>query len=205
MKNWIIVTLLLCFSAPAFSQDEEKTLEYLRQEEQRKRSETLRQLDSGVYYMDIGEHKLADEKFRFVMTNLRSLPSDLTFYFGKNSYFLEEYKQSIDWINKYIQLKGTTGQHYSEATDILARAQKNMMKERTVETRKTAELFSENYDIDCGPTGKISCPVCKGDHVIIKRSAFGDEYRTCPYCDDHGMLSCVEYNQLLRGELSKKQ
>lgn len=205
VKNLIFVSLLFAVVIPACSQDQEKTLEYLRQEEQRKKAETLRQLDSGVYYMEVGEYLRADEKFRYVMANLRSLPSDLTFYFGKNSYYLEQYKQSIDWINKYIQLKGTSGQYYSEATDILARAQKDMMKERTIETRKTAELFSENYDIDCGPTGKISCPVCKGDHVIIKKTAFGDEYRTCPYCDDHGMLSCVEYNQLLRGELQKKQ
>src|SRR5688500_229351 len=103
---------LVSFS-PSFSQDE-RTQEYLRQEEQRKRSETMRHLDYGVYYMDNAQYVLADEKFRYVLEHVRSVPSELTFYFGKNSFHLQKFKQSIDWLNKYIQLKGTSGQHHAE-------------------------------------------------------------------------------------------
>src|SRR5688572_3156965 len=101
MKVRLIITvgLLALLSPSAFAQDQ-KTLEYLRQEEQRKRAEVMRQLDSGVYYMDIGEYELADRKMRYVLENVKSVPSDLTFYFGKNSYHLNNYKQSIDWLNK---------------------------------------------------------------------------------------------------------
>jgi tetratricopeptide (TPR) repeat protein len=197
--GWICVT-----SFAALAQDE-RTLEYLRQEEQRKKAELMRQLDSGVYFMDIGEYTLADKKLKYVLENIKSVPSDLTYYFGKNSFYLKRYKQSIDWLNKYIQLKGTSGQYYAEATDILNKAQEGLLSERAVEAKKAEQVLSQNYDIDCGPSGKVSCPVCKGDHVIIKKGTFGDEYRTCPYCNEHGMLTCVEYNQLLRGELQKKQ
>jgi hypothetical protein len=200
----LIILAAMIISWQGSAQDE-RTLEYLRQEEQRKKSEILRQLDSGVYFMDLGKHALADQKFRHVLQNVKTVPSDLTFYFGKNSMYLENYRQSVDWLNKYIQLKGTTGQFYGEATELLKKAEAGLLNERANETKKTGELFSKNYDIDCGPSGKVSCPVCKGDHVITKKGPFGDEYRTCPYCDEHGNLTCEDYNKLLRGELQKKQ
>lgn len=200
----IIVALVLIVFIPAIAQDE-RTLEYLRQEEQRKKTELLRQLDSGVYFMDNGQYLLADKKFNHVLKNIRSVPSDLTFFFGKNSFYLKKYKQSIDWLNKYIELKGTTGQYSQETTAILNNAQTELLNERANESKKAEEVFSKSYDIDCGPSGKVFCPVCKGDHVIITRGPFGDLYKTCPYCNDHGMLTCPEYNKLLRGELEKKQ
>ena len=200
-----IFFITLCISAiPGFSQDE-RTLQYLQQEEQRKRSDLLRQLDSGVYYMDHGQHTLADQKFKHVLQNMKSVPSDLTFYFGKNSYLLAQYKQSIDWLNKYIQLKGTTGQFYDEATRWLKQAEAEFIRAKAGAAQKTQQILSQNYDIDCGPAGKVTCPVCKGDHVIVKKGAFGPEYKTCPYCNEHGILTCDEYNQLLRGELHAKQ
>jgi hypothetical protein len=189
---------------PSFAQDE-RTLEYLRQEEQRKRAYLMRQLDSAVALMDNAAYVLADEKFRYVLANVKSVPSDLTFYFGKNSFYLNKYKQSIDWLNKYIQLKGTSGQHNEEASLIKHKAEIELIKEKNKETIRTGEVLSNNYDIDCGPSGKVACPVCKGDHVITKKGPFGDEYKTCPYCDEHGILTCDEYNKLLRGELKKKQ
>ncbi|MFZ6009435.1 MAG: hypothetical protein ACOYXT_03735 [Bacteroidota bacterium] len=200
-----IFLLSICFaSVPAYAQDE-RTQEYLRQEEQRRKAELMRQLDSGVYYMDNGEHLLADQKFRYVLENIKSVPSDLTFFFGKNSYHLNKYKQSVDWLNKYIQLKGTSGQYHQEATDLLKKAETRLIEEKSKDAQKAGEILSTNYDIDCGPTGKVICPVCRGSHVIIKKGAFGDEYKTCPYCDDHGILTCEEYNLLIRGELKKKQ
>jgi hypothetical protein len=139
-----------------------------------------------------------------VLNNIKSVPSDLTFYFGKNSYYLEKYKQSIDWLNKYIQLKGTNGQYYSEAVDILRRAETGLVAERTKDAQKAEQVLSTTYDIDCGPAGKVICPVCKGNTVLIKKGYLSDEYRTCPYCDKHGNLTCAEYNLLIRGELKPK-
>jgi hypothetical protein len=201
----VFVVIISCFSlVPVFAQDE-RTLEYLRQEEQRKRADVMRQLDSGVYYMDNGEYLLANEKFQHVLSNVKSVPSDLTFYFGKNSFYLSKFKQSIDWLNKYIQLKGTLGQHHEEAIDFLKRAEAEFVKEKSNQVQKAEEVLSKNYDIDCGPAGKVSCPVCQGDHVIIRKGAFADEYKTCPYCNEHGLLTCQEYNQLLRGSLKPRE
>jgi ssDNA-binding Zn-finger/Zn-ribbon topoisomerase 1 len=107
-------------------------------------------------------------------------------------------------LNKYIQLKGTTGQYYKEATEWLAISEAEYLKQKTQASGKTQELLSRNYDIDCGPSGKVTCPVCQGNHVIVKKGPFGDSFKTCPYCNEHGILTCDEYNRLLRGELQKK-
>src|SRR5688500_11228372 len=104
-KNSVMLSLILMISTSLCAQN--KTQEFLRMQEQIKKTDALRKLDSGVYLMDQGQYKLAEEKFIYALNNLRSVPSDLTFYFGKNSFYLGKYKQSIDWINKYIQLKGT--------------------------------------------------------------------------------------------------
>lgn len=196
--------ILSLYAMPSEAQDQ-RTQEYLRQQEQRKRAEVLRQLDSGVYYMDHEQYTLADQKFRYVLQNVRSVPSDLTFFFGKNSFFLAQYKQSIDWLNKYIQLKGTTGQYYDEAIRWLKDAEEAYLEEKTASTGRTQDILSNNYDIDCGPAGKVTCPVCQGNHVIIRKGPFGDSYKTCPYCNEHGILTCAEYNKLLRGELQPKR
>ena len=194
--------LFIGISFNAFSQD--RAEEFRLQAEQRKRTETLRVLDSAVALMDNGEYSLADKKFMYVLNNVKSVPSDVTFYFGKNSFYLDKYKQSIDWLNKYIQLKGTGGQFYKEATTLLRNAEAGLIKERTKNAEKAEQVLSSGYDIDCGPSGKVTCPVCRGTTVIIRKGYLSDEYRTCGFCDKHGYLTCAEYNQLVRGELQPK-
>lgn len=202
--NFLLLVFFNLFATIILNAQDERTQEYLRQQEQRKRVEIMRELDSGVYYMDHAKYTVADEKFRYVLEKIKSVPSDLTFFFGKNSFYLNQFKQSIDWLNKYIELKGPSGQYYEEATGFLRKSEEAYVKEKTKDGKKAGEVLSLNYDIDCGPSGKVSCPVCKGDHVIVKKGPFGDEYKTCPYCDDHGILTCQEYNQLLRGQLKAK-
>lgn len=206
MKNSILLfVFLLTYLTSVAQSEQERVNEYKEMNEQIARSHVMRVLDSGVQYMEMGEYKLADEKFRYVLNHVKGVPSDLVYYFGKNSFYLKEYKQSADWLTKYIQLKGTNGQYSLEAADLLDEAQAGILLDKMNSLDHKDRVLSRNFDIDCGPSGKITCPVCKGAHVIIKKGAFGDEYKTCSYCDRHGILTCEEYNQLLRGELAPRQ
>jgi hypothetical protein len=200
-----LLILFIGISIPSIAQDKERAEEFRLQAEQRKRTETLRVLDSAVMNIDHGEYALADKKLVYVLNNIKSVPSDLTFFFGKNSFYLDKYKQSVDWLNKYIQLKGTTGQYYKEAVEILKNAETGLVKERAKDVVKAEQILSSTYDIDCGPAGKVTCPVCKGTTVIIQKGYLNDVYKTCGFCDKHGFLSCDEYNQLIRGELQPRQ
>ncbi len=204
-----LLTAVICLIATdqLFAQDRDraKAMEYVQQQEQARKAATMREYDSAVFFLENGMYQRADVKFRYVLTNLKSLPSDLTFHFGKNSFYLKQYQQSIDWLNKYIQLKGTNGQFSREAASLKEEAEKHYIAEKATRSQEVEQVFSTNYEIDCGPSGMVTCPVCRGEHVIIRRGTFSNEYRTCPYCNEHGLLTCVEYNKLLRGELEAKQ
>jgi tetratricopeptide (TPR) repeat protein len=207
MLRHIIAGCIILAGFSSFGQDRDRarTQEYLQQQEQAKRAATMREYDSAVHLMEEGRYEQADEKFRYVLANLRSIPSDLTFHFGKNSFHLARYQQSIDWLNKYIQLKGTNGQFSAEAVNLKRRAEEEFLQQKKQQSQNVEQIFSTNYDLDCGPSGKVVCPACRGDHVIIKKGTFSNEYRTCPYCNEQGLLTCDEYNLMIRGELQPRQ
>lgn len=201
----ILLFALIIITGSVVAQDKDLAEKFRIEAEQRKRAITMQVLDSAVRYIDEGEYALADKKLVYVLNNVKSVPSDLTFYFGKNSFYLEKYKQSIDWLNKYIQLKGPAGQFYPEAISILKKSEEGLLKERAKQAVKAEEVLSTSYDIDCGPSGKVICPVCKGTTVILKKGYINEtQYQTCQFCDKHGNLTCDEYNSLIRGELKPK-
>lgn len=202
------VTFLVLFLASTvtciFAQTEAEK-EKIREREIQRQADKQRaismKLDSAVAIMNEGDYEEAEVMFMEVLKSVRSVPSDLTFYFGKNSYFLGKYKQSVDWLNKYIQLKGTSGQFSQEAMSIKQQAEMALLKEKENEAKEASVVMAQDYDIDCGPTGKVTCPVCNGTTVIIKKGYISNTYKTCAYCHLKGVLTCVEYNQLLKGEL----
>lgn len=199
---WMIA--VLCISASAFAQsqaekDKIRELEVQRQMD-RTRKITVR-IDSAVRLSEEGKYEEADKKFVSILKSIRSVPSDLTFHFGRNSFLLGKYKQSVDWLNKYIQLKGTQGQYSEQAMEWLSKAETELLKEREKEAQRAAEVLSRDFEIDCGPTGKVMCPTCKGSTVVVKKNYFGEVYKTCPSCSRRGYLTCPEYNKLLKGQL----
>ena len=130
MRYLIFTVFLLMIVNTLCHAQRERVDDYRMQQEQLKKTELLRELDSGVFFMDAGNYVAADVRFRRVLENIKSVPSDLTFFFGKNSYFLEKYKQSIDWLTKYIQLKGTNGQYSREAASLLKSAEGEYSKRK---------------------------------------------------------------------------
>lgn len=201
-KRLLLIALLsvTCLTAIAQSEkDKIKAMEEQRQIDKQRR--ITMKLDSAIRLSEEGQYKEADEKFKVVLSTIRSVPSDLTYHFGKNSFHIGKYKQSVDWLNKYIQLKGTTGQYSEKAVEWLAKAEAELLKEREREALQASEVLSKDYTLDCGPSGKVMCTVCKGSTVVVKKGYFGDHYSTCGYCHKQGFLTCDEYNQLIKGTL----
>lgn len=200
LTSLFVVTLLPRWSVAQVKEQEK--LQLLTEQDQQYHQTLLRRsLDSAVVLLEQGDYVAADAKLKYVLRNISSVPSDLAFYFGKNSFYLGQYKQSLDWLTKYAQLKGSAGQFSDEAAVLIRKGESEILNQNTSLAQKTQETMSSNFDIDCGPTGKVICPVCKGSTVIIKRGYFNNEYKTCPYCSELGFLSCPDYNLLLRGKL----
>jgi len=160
-------------------------------------------MDKGAELMLLGNYDSAQVLFQSVLQNMPKLPSDMTYYFGRNSYHLGKYKQAINWLNKYIQLKGTKGRFYELAIEYLQFAEDEyLQKERTRIKQIGIDLESGEYD--CGGLEKMLCPVCHGSGVIIQAGLLEATYKTCPYSLGEGYLPCEEYNLFMRGDLEPK-
>lgn len=161
----------------------------------------LMKMDLGADAMIEGRYLEADQLFREALGLLDKIPSDLAYYFGRNSYHVKKNKQAINWLTKYIQLKGTTGKHYEKASLYLERANQAFRQDRTKEHEFTAQQLSNNGYYDCH-SDEVTCPLCQGSGVLITPGKFGAVYQTCPLSGLSGRLTCDEYNQYLRGELA---
>lgn len=202
MMKWGFLMVMVVVSVCAFAQTEQEKLRDVEMQRQANRLRNLeRQIDSVAQLIDQQQYAAADAKIVNILKTVRSVPSDLTFYLGKTSFYLQKYRQSVDWLNKYIQLKGTSGQFSEEAINLKTKGEVELLKEKQTEAKQAGELLSKDFDIDCGPTGKVACPVCNGSTVIIKKAYLGETYKTCSYCNHTGALSCEDYNKLLKGQL----
>ena len=166
-------------------------------------SELLRRMDKGAELMAVGKYDSAQVLFQSVLQNMDKLPSEMAYLFGRNSYHIGKYKQSINWLNKYIQLKGTKGRYYEPAIQFLQFAEDEYLRiQRQAAKQIKVDLSSAEYD--CGGLEKMLCPVCHGSGVVIQAGLFDEVYKTCPYSLGEGYLSCEEYNLFMRGELVPK-
>ena len=146
---------------------------------------------------------LADSILKEKILFNNSVSSELTFLFGKNSFFLEKYEQSINWLNKYLELKGESGIFSDESIKFLELSNsKNLIENSKNIENVYVELYSYNY-IDCQNNRKV-CPICKGTSVMIIETDVSKIYKTCPFSDNKGFLTCDEYNLFLRGKLKPK-
>ena len=168
-------------------------------------TESLREMDRGAELMNQGQFAQANTYFMRVLENVDVVPADLCFYFGKNSYHLDKYKQSIDWLNKYMELKGTGGRFFDQATEYLqlARADYARAAEAPASETTRPKAKSAPKTINCEQHPYVKCPVCNGDGVVIEPGKLGAlVYRTCPYSDESGRMSCEDYQEYLQGNLT---
>ena len=189
LRYLLVLSLLLLMVFPTFSQ----------QTRSLKESQQMMQMDEGVEYMNNGQFALADDTFKEVLKNVEVVPADLCFYFGKNSYHLENFSQSIDWLNKYIELKGTSGRFFDQAVEYLQLAETEF---KGSDNNRVSELRSNRQQnkLDCDQYPFVVCPVCKGEGVIIQNGALGSSvYKPCQYCDESGKMKCDNYKLYLRG------
>ncbi len=168
-------------------------------------SQQMMRMDEGVEYMNTGKFALADDIFREVLRNVEVVPADLCFYFGKNSYHLSKFSQSIDWLNKYIEIKGTSGRFFDQAVEYKQLAEADMKmntdKEVTVPSSDRTPERSRTV-VNCTETPFIMCPVCKGEGVVIQGGVLGSTiYKPCKHCKESGRMTCKNYKLYVKGEL----
>ncbi|MCE7990333.1 MAG: hypothetical protein HEP71_00075 [Roseivirga sp.] len=163
-------------------------------------------IDTAVNLMNQERYAEADGYFMTALEVINVLSADFCFYFGKNSYYLKNYAQSIDWLNKYLELKGSRGQHSKEVLDLLETAEEAFRQNRSsVAAVDVKTRFFYLNTINCSDTKSIVCPVCKGDDIITTKDQLGElYYKACPY-SHNGVLTCAQFNLLIQGKLKEKE
>ena len=165
-------------------------------------SEYYRRMDLGQELMYEGKYDAAQSEFLFVLENMAVIPTELAYFFGRNSFNLDAYKQSINWLNKYLQLKGAKGQYYDDAIQYLQFSEDKYMELQRNKTSVLSAYDLASLQYDCEGLDKMICPVCKGSGVIFRHGIFDTHYQTCPYSNGEGYLSCKNYNLFMMGILT---
>ncbi len=163
----------------------------------------LSKMDKGKDAMLDGNYQQADKLLKEALATIEKIPSELTYYFGRNSYHLKKHKQAIKWLNKYIELKGTTGQYSKDAIKYLELSNVSYLAVRKQQIDDTGSQLNDDGKFDC-PGDNVFCPPCNGTGVIISTGTFDIKYKTCPYSGIEGILTCDEYNLFLRGQLKPR-
>ena len=81
----------------------------------------------------------ADSILKEKIKNSDKVSSDLTFLFGKNSFFLNKYKQSINWLNKYLELRGQAGKYSDETIKFLELSNTKLL----IETESVKQIITK--------------------------------------------------------------
>lgn len=166
-------------------------------------TELNRRMDVGKEMMLSGSYDSAEVQFIIVLKNMKPLPSEMAYFYGRNSFHLGENKRAINWLNKYIQLKGARGIFYEQSVEYLQLAEDAYLTQQKADAVFVSQDLSSG-EFDCGGLEKMLCPVCHGSGVIISKGLFDAEYKTCPYSLGEGFLSCDDYNLFMKGQLEPK-
>ena len=172
--------------------------------------EITKQIDDGVGLMERGEFARADFYFRQALETVKRVPADLCFYFGKNSYHLHKYKQSIDWLGKYLEIKGTSGRFFDQATEYLKLAEADYLAQleevSSKNDQKSNSPAATTEVLSCEEHPYVVCPVCNGSGVIVSSGKLGASvYKTCPYSDESGRMRCEDFLLYQKGQLVSEQ
>ena len=126
MKKVLLLFLLFHINNSIYSQ------------ENIKKSQIDKVIKTSKNYILKENYSSADSLLKNIILNSKLVPSEITFLFGKNSFFINKYKQSINWLNKYIEMKGTLGKYSEEAIKFLELSNtKNVLeKEKNIYYRR---------------------------------------------------------------------
>lgn len=128
MNKFILLLIFTLCSLTGYSQisQQEKIRQDQQYQRQRQNSEIMNMMEQGVDLMEQNNYKAAEQKFKQVLQSAKVIPSDLCYFFGKNSFYLNKFQQSIDWLNKYVELKGTGGRYYNDCLEYLEKSKKSI-------------------------------------------------------------------------------
>lgn len=155
----------------------------------------------GVSLVDSAQYDSANTLFISMLKTQEVLPDEFCFCFGKSLCMTGYINQSIAVLNKYISLVGAQNQHSDELVELYAK-----LYHKEIDHSSTTQPDSVSTDVSVTKTSCDDdhvCPICQGSKVRIEKTSMGNMYKTCTYCDAHGVMSCEDYRLYMEGKLEK--
>ncbi len=165
--------------------------------------EVTRLYNEGVQHFNNGEYQSANGSFRKALATNQVLPVNLSYYFAETLYYIKQYTNSRNFVERYIKIAGQGGDFYDEAVHL-----KSRIDEEFVNIKKCNYCNNFGYRLEpcnhcdstgiettecpqCKGTGNTLCPKCTGKGVVITVDAFNqNHYETCDKCAGEGVIVC---------------
>ena len=162
-----------------------------------------RYYNEGIAHFNNGDYHAANAAFRNALATNRVLPTNLSYYFAETLYYIRQFQNSRNFVEKYINLAGYSGDFYEEAIHL--RELINNEFQKIIDCQRCNSfgyrlIFCERCETtgvemtecpDCKGTGNTLCPKCTGKGVLITLDTFSqNHYETCDKCQGEGVIVC---------------
>ncbi len=191
-KTWIFIIILNLLGSPTRAQERNVSME------------TREAVEGALDLMDQGDYHGANRLFREILSSKQVLPTNLSYWFSETLFMIDQYQNSRNFADKYLEIAGRRGDYYAEAQDLI----------KLLDTKMTEIALCQFCDISgyryltcsncdgigeifgdchfCKGRGEHSCRRCFGEGVLITRRDFGlAQYQTCPLCEGSGIEVCI--------------
>lgn len=167
--------------------------------------------------MKAEDYTAANKTFRKALATRKILPTNLSYLFAETLYIIHQYQNSLNFVDKYIDLAGQGGDYYDKAIELKGLLQAEFDKIKNCEY---CNLSGYRYVLcdnckgigqttetcyNCKGSGATVCPKCMGEGVYITFNSFsGKQYQACEICEGKGYSTChiCEGDKILSGTCS---
>lgn len=168
-------------------------------------SKAKKLLEEARGHMAREDFLAADKKFREILSLNEVIPTDALYFFALTLERNHQLQSSRNFLNKYIEVTGKSGDYYNEAL-MLHRKLDIQAKEIDACELCDGDGFrliacrlcdgQGKFDHKCSQChgfGQITCSKCLGEGVQISKNSFGDNvYKTCEVCNGIGKEVCPQ-------------
>ena len=193
IRKGIILTLLLTFVAISMVNAQISRTDY----------ELNQKMKKALELMANEDYISANAVFRNILATEKVLPTNLSYHFSLTLYHIKQYRNSSNFLQKYLDLSGKGGDFYEQAIQL-----QGLLEEAFKQIEECQLCDINGYEFvtcsicqgersiietcsKCQGVGKVSCQKCKGEGVVITTDSFGDKkYQTCDRCAGKGLHTC---------------
>ena len=153
--------------------------------------------------MERSDYQTANSIFRNLIDSGQPLPEEMPYFFSETLFHLGQFDNSQNFVNKYLELTGFTGQNYEYAVRLkeklkehLAQIQDCKLCDRRGYRYAPCSVCDCNRQIEqacayCKANGVVGCSRCGASGMLKKVNIFNIvEFFECERCAGKGRLSC---------------